>query len=155
MQPSKKAAQGGKLEIKTHKSRAFSHLNVGKLSQFIKNREGDNSAKLFLRDQLGLTGMEVSITGYPPDYAIPFFHSHKQNEELYIILGGEGKMQMDDEVIDVKEGSVVRVLPEVSRYLKSAPDSELLFICIQAKEGSLEQSNRGDGVRQEREPLFS
>ena len=46
---------------------------------------------------------------------MPFLHSHRENEELYLFLGGEGEMVVDGEVIPVKEGSAVRVKPAASR----------------------------------------
>lgn len=48
---------------------------------------------------------------------MPFFHSHKTNEENYIILSGVGKFQVNDDVFDIAEGSVVRVSPGCFRNL--------------------------------------
>ena len=41
----------------------------------------------------------------PASAAVPFFHSHKANEENYIILSGSGKFQVNDDVFDIAEGS--------------------------------------------------
>ena len=42
-----------------------------------------------LHDVLGLTGAEISINNLPAGVGVPFVHSHKKNEEIYIILGKE------------------------------------------------------------------
>ena len=142
------------MELNVKKSEIFSSAELGDLSAFMQGRPG-KANKVFLRDQLELSGMEVSLTSYPAAYAMPFFHSHIQNEELYIVIRGEGQMQLDEKIIDLKEGSVVKVLPNAERIVKSAPNSELLFLCIQAKRDSLEQCNSEDGVRNKRELLLT
>ena len=139
------------MELTANKSKTFTNTDLGTFSKFLQDGPGKKVSKQFFRDLLGLTGMEISVTAYPPGTATPFFHSHKQNEELYIVVQGEGQMQLDDELIDVSEGSIVRVLPECSRNIRSGPDSDLVFLCIQAKHDSLEQCNKNDGVRQDRE----
>ena len=43
-----------------------------------------------LHDLLQLTGCELSINALPAGAAVPFVHSHRQNDELYVVLEGEG-----------------------------------------------------------------
>ncbi len=139
------------MQLTVNKSKTFTQTDIGAFDQFLKDGPGNHVSKQFLRDILGLTGMELSVTAYPPNTATPFFHSHKQNEELYIVIKGHGQMHLDNELIDVREGSIVRILPECSRNIKSGPDSDLVFLCIQGKLDSLEQCTKDDGVRQNRE----
>ncbi|MGN1263218.1 MAG: cupin domain-containing protein, partial [Prevotella sp.] len=75
-----------------------------------------------------------------------FFHHHKQNEEVYVVLSGEGHFILDGDELEVASGSVVRIAPEVSRNLKSTGSEQLKYICIQGKAGSLEQYTMTDGV---------
>ncbi|HEY9773101.1 MAG TPA: cupin domain-containing protein [Planktothrix sp.] len=114
--------------------------NVGRLDEQVSKEQ----VKYFLHDFLGLTGMEVSITGYPPNHAFHLFHSHIENEELYIVTRGEGEMQLDDEIFPIKEGTVIRVEPNVVRNLRSSPSSGLQFVCVQARMNSLKQFNTPD-----------
>jgi mannose-6-phosphate isomerase-like protein (cupin superfamily) len=139
------------MALEAVKSKNFARTDVGEFSKLGQDPE---RAKQFLRDVLGLTGMEVSVTHYGPDAKAPFFHSHKQNEELYIVVKGCGQMQLDDDVVELKEGTFVRVLPQTSRSIKANLESELVFLCIQAKNGSLEQCNRADGVRERTEEVW-
>src|SRR5215467_5340086 len=101
--------------------------NIGKLDEQISA----DQVKYFLHDFLGLTGMEVSVTGYPPNHAFHLFHSHKENEELYIVTKGEGEMQLGDEIFPIKEGTVIRVEPNVVRNL-SSPNSGLKYNIIKS-----------------------
>lgn len=120
---------------------SFKFCNVGKLCDL----EKDAGGKAFLHDMLGLTSCEISINALPKGWRAPFSHSHKQNEEIYIFLKGVGKVTLDDTSFDVKEGSCLRVAPQVKRTLENTGNEEIQFICIQAKEGSLEQFAMGDG----------
>ena len=117
-------------EIKTLNSgEKFAHASVGSLHDF----EG----KQFVKDATGATSCEISFGTLTKGNAVPFFHSHKENEENYIILSGSGKFQVNDDVFDIAEGSVVRVATNCDRNLKCTSEEPMCYICIQAKEGSL------------------
>src|SRR3954451_22157315 len=49
-------------------------------------------------------------------------HSHREQEEAYVIAAGSGRIRLDDEIIDVKQWDVVRVAPEVVRAFEGGPD---------------------------------
>lgn len=100
------------------------------------------NGKAFLHDALELTSCEISLNNVPAGFKLPFNHKHKQNEEVYIIIKGEGTFSFDNEKINVKEGDCVKVLPNASRTFETT--TELQFICIQAKSNSLEQFGLGD-----------
>jgi mannose-6-phosphate isomerase-like protein (cupin superfamily) len=117
----------------------FKNVQIGKLEELGKNYE---NGKAFLHDLLGLTGCEISVSSMPAGIKLPFNHKHKQNEEIYIFLNGEGTMTLDNETIEVKEGSCVKVLPNAIRTMESKTDLE--YICVQAKTNSLEQFGFGD-----------
>jgi mannose-6-phosphate isomerase-like protein (cupin superfamily) len=118
----------------------FKSTSIGKLADLGNYENG----KVFTKEDLGATGTEVSFQLMPAGVQTPFFHKHKENEETYIFLSGEGKMQLDDEVVDVAEGTLIRVAPPVMRCIKAV--SDLTYICIQAKEGSLHEWTGEDGV---------
>jgi mannose-6-phosphate isomerase-like protein (cupin superfamily) len=43
-------------------------------------------------------------------------------EEIYVIIGGGGRMKLDDRVIDVGPLDAVRVAPAVARALEAGDD---------------------------------
>ena len=124
----------------------FAHATVGNLCCF----EG----KQFIKDAVGATSCEISFGTLPTGTAVPFFHSHRENEENYIILSGAGKFQVDNEVFDVAGGSVVRVSTRCDRNIKCTSANPLTYICIQAREGSLGNCTAGDADITERENLL-
>lgn len=100
--------------------------------------------KLFLRGALDLTGCEVSMNRLPAGQGMPFVHAHRQNEEVYLVLAGEGTFFVDGQEFPVREGTAIRVDPDGERCWK-AGDRDLVFLCIQTRQGSLEQATREDG----------
>lgn len=100
-------------------------------------------------DQLGLTGAEISVNNFPAGAGVPFVHAHKENEEIYIILSGKGKMIVDDAEIELNEGDILRVAPEGKRQLFAAEDSDLRYACIQVKTDSLEAYTADDAIMYE------
>jgi len=129
-----------------NKGDKFAHASIGSLHGF----EG----KQFVKDATGATSCEISFGTLPTGVAVPFFHSHKENEENYIILSGSGKFQVNDEVFDVAEGSVVRVNTHCDRNIKCTSAEPMTYICIQAKEGSLGGYTMTDAEITERENLL-
>lgn len=97
---------------------------------------GDERAEL--HDVLGLTGAEVSVNYLPAGASIPFVHAHKQNEEIYAVIEGKGKVEIDGDVIELAKGDWLRVAPAAKRQFFAAADQGIRYICIQAKAGSLE-----------------
>ncbi len=126
-------------ETKLQKTgKGYSVATVGNINGF----EG----KAFVKDVLGLTSMEISFGTLPEDGAVPFFHKHKQNEEVYIILSGKGVFTLDGEDVEVEAGNVIRVAPDVNRCNKNTGKEPFTYICIQAKDGSLEQAVADDAI---------
>lgn len=102
--------------------------------------------KYFIGKELGLTGSEVSLNRLPAGKGMPFVHAHKKNEELYIVLRGNGTFYVDSDEFPVQEGSLIRVAPAGERAFKAGSE-DLYFICIQTEAGSLSQATLEDGFR--------
>ncbi len=131
-------------EIKVLESgEKFAHASVGNIKGF--------DSKLFLKESTGATSCEISFGTLPTGAEIPFFHSHNENEENYIILSGAGRFQVNDEAFDIAEGSVIRVATNCDRNIKCTSAEPMTYICIQAKEGSLGGYTMTDAVVTERE----
>lgn len=107
---------------------------------------GAYPGKLFLKKVLRLTGMEVSLNKLARGTQIPFYHKHQEHEEIYLFIKGNGQFQIDGEIIDVREGTVIRVAPNGVRTWRNNSSEDLFFVVIQAKEGSLSGENISDGL---------
>ena len=118
----------------------YKTIEIGTINEIGKNYE---NGKAFLHDKLDLTSCEISVNNMPKSAKLPFNHKHKQNEEVYIFLKGEGIMTLDGQNVDFKEGTCIKVLPNAVRTMEAKEDVE--YICVQAKANSLEQFGFGDG----------
>ena len=90
-------------------------------------------ARTELHDKLSLTGAEISVNNLPAGAGVPFVHSHKKNEEIYIILSGKGKAVIDDETVELNAGDFMRIAPSAKRQFFAVNDSEISFVCMQVK----------------------
>lgn len=95
----------------------------------------------FSRKFLGSRDLGVSHWRYAPGAKQPTGHSHREQEEAYVVVAGSGRMRLDDEVREVRQWDVIRVAPEVVRAFEAGPDGlELIAVGGPKPEG-------GDGVR--------
>ena len=106
------------------------------MSNFSKVTVGQE-ARTELHDKLSLTGAEVSVNHLPAGASVPFVHSHKQNEEIYAILSGQGKAVIDGETVELHAGDWLRIAPAAKRQFFASDDSAISYVCIQVKAGSL------------------
>ena len=99
----------------------------------IKNLNGwqNVEGKIFLGQELGMTGAEASLQCLAAGEDAPFLHSHKTHEEIYVIISGKGEYEVDGEKMAVSEGSVIRVAPAGVRALRNTSDNEMVMMCIQ------------------------
>ena len=103
-------------------------------------------ARTELHDKLSLTGAEVSINNLPAGGSVPFVHSHKKNEEIYVVLAGKGKAVIDGEDVELAAGDWVRIAPAGKGLFFAAADEAISFACIQVMAGSLEGYTMEDAV---------
>lgn len=122
----------------------YSRMDIGTFGRLAEK------GRVMAGKDLGLTGCEISFNSMPAGKKGDFLHSHKRNEEVYIVISGGGTFVVDGDEFPVQEGSVVRVAPAGKRGM-SAGESGLVYICIQAEQGSLTQATMDDGVMHPKE----
>ena len=86
------------------------------------------------------------MNNLPAGTSVPFIHSHKNNEEIYVVLAGKGKAVIDGETVELMAGDWIRVSPAGKRQFFAAEDSGISFACIQVKENSLEGYTMDDAI---------
>ena len=76
---------------------------------------------------LDLQKSGLSYQRLAPNFRMPFGHRHKEQEEVYVLVSGSGRVKLDDEIVEVKEWDMVRVPGETMRAFEAGPDgAELL-----------------------------
>ena len=101
---------------------------------------------------IGLTANALQ----PGDQA-GYWHAHARIEELYVFLEGRGQMALNDDVVEVGAGSVVRVGQGVWRTWRARPDSEgeLRWLCIRAGGEQLPELPNDSTRDDERAPIWT
>jgi mannose-6-phosphate isomerase-like protein (cupin superfamily) len=69
-------------------------------------------------------------------------HRHKTQEEIYFVMSGKLQFKLDDEVLDVEGGTVVRVAPATWRSVwnDEEEDAELIIVSKRVEGGSAEDA---------------
>ena len=95
----------------------------------------------FSRKYLDSRDLGVTLLRYAANVSATDGHHHKEQEEAYVVVGGSGRIKLDDEVVELKRFDVVRVAPSVVRGFDAGPDGlEVIAVGGPKPEG-------GDGVR--------
>lgn len=96
--------------------------------------ESSRDGRRVVDHELTMQYIGMTANALEPGEEAGYWHIHHRIEELYVFLEGRGQMGLDDEVVDVGPGSVVRVGQEVWRTWRASPDSpgQLRWLCIRA-----------------------
>jgi len=81
---------------------------------------GDQEAR-FARKDLDAEDTGVSHHRLKPGKRQPFGHRHDEAEEIYVVLGGDGRLKLDDEIIEVGTLDAIRIAPGVTRAFEAGP----------------------------------
>lgn len=98
-------------------------------------------AARFARKYLDSRDLGVSLFTYEPGVRSPMGHSHREQEEAYVVVEGSGRAWLDGEIVDLRQWDVLRVGPPVVRAFKAGPDG-LKVIAVGGP-----KPPDGDGVR--------
>lgn len=76
----------------------------------------------FARSDLAAEHTGVSLLRLKPGRRSPFGHKHERAEEVYVVLGGSGRLKLDDDVVEIGPLDAIRVAPTVTRAFEAGPD---------------------------------
>jgi mannose-6-phosphate isomerase-like protein (cupin superfamily) len=85
----------------------------------------------FARDALDCQKFGFSYQRLSPNFRIAFGHHHKEQEEVYVIVDGSGRVKLNDEVHDVRRWDAVRVGKDTVRCFEAGPEG-LAFLAFGA-----------------------
>ena len=92
----------------------------------------------FLRSDVAAERSGVSRQRLRPNTRLPFGHRHRDQEELYVVTSGSGWIKLDDDVLELRAGDVVRIAPEVARSVAAGPDGLELYAFGAGEQGDVE-----------------
>jgi uncharacterized cupin superfamily protein len=105
----------------------YTHLNLLETEDdAAKHGMGDTLEAHFPRVALGCERTGVSLQRIKPGQRL-FGHTHKTDEEIYVVVGGSGTALLGDDRQELRPMDVVRLAPETLRAFEAGPDGmELL-----------------------------
>ena len=99
----------------------FSQVNLLEIDDSVGDRAPGVEGR-FGRKHLGSRDLGVSLFRYAPNLRSPTAHSHREQEEAYVVVAGSGRVLLNDELRELRQWDVVRVAPEVVRAFEAGPD---------------------------------
>ena len=76
----------------------------------------------FAREALGLGHSGVSLQRLAPGFRSPFGHRHREQEEVYVVVAGSGRMKLDNDVVELRPWDAIRVAKETLRAFEAGPE---------------------------------
>ena len=89
----------------------------------IDDSAGDNAGKLeahFGRKLLDSEHLGVSHFATTRASAPLTGHAHREQEEIYVVINGSGRIKLNDEIVELKQWDTVRVAPAMFRRSRAA-----------------------------------
>jgi quercetin dioxygenase-like cupin family protein len=74
--------------------------------------------------------VEILLERFPKGLAFPI-HQHKECEQTYLFLEGEGEVTIDGSVQRLKKGGIVYIPRLTDHAVKNVGDSELVYIVVE------------------------
>jgi mannose-6-phosphate isomerase-like protein (cupin superfamily) len=107
---------------------SFAKVNLLEVDDSVGERAPGLEGR-FARKHLDSRDLGVSLWRYSANFRSPMAHSHREQEEAYVVAAGSGRVLLDGEVLDLRQWDVVRVAPEVVRAFEAGPDGlELIAV---------------------------
>jgi quercetin dioxygenase-like cupin family protein len=91
-----------------------------------------------VRAGLGVTSFGIQVIELPPNFSMypAHDHSHDEQEEVYLALGGQATLQVGEEEFELEPGVFARVGPGQQRKLLTASDGARI-LCLGAMPGKV------------------
>jgi mannose-6-phosphate isomerase-like protein (cupin superfamily) len=102
---------------------------------------GEMQEARFAHGDLDAEQTGLSLQFVKPGKRHAFGHHHKKAEEIFVVLSGDGRVKLDDEIVELGPLDAVRIAPPVTRAFEAGPDG-LELIAVGGP-----KPEEGDGVR--------
>jgi mannose-6-phosphate isomerase-like protein (cupin superfamily) len=76
----------------------------------------------FARKPLGGKTLGLTLFQFEPGFRMPFGHTHAEQEEVYVVVRGSGRIKIDDEIVEVAEWDAIRFDKNTTRNVEAGPE---------------------------------
>lgn len=89
----------------------------------------ENLEARMARVPLELQHSGLSYQRLGPNYRLPFGHTHKTQEEIYVVIGGSARAKVGEDVVELRLLDALRVDNDTPRSFEAGPEgAELLVV---------------------------
>jgi mannose-6-phosphate isomerase-like protein (cupin superfamily) len=74
------------------------------------------------RVPLELEQFGISYQQIAPNFRIPFGHRHKNQEEVYVVVRGSMRANLEGEIVELRQWDAIRVPKETMRGFEGGPE---------------------------------
>ncbi len=114
---------------------SYSIKNLKQVEDSAADRGADIEAR-FGRKHIDSDHLGVSYFRYGAGFRTSYGHRHREQEEAYVVVGGSGRMRLDDEIVELHQWDLIRVAPSVVRAFEGGADGlELIAVGADRPEG--------------------
>lgn len=111
----------------------YTHVN---LKEDVEDQAPNFGLAPNIEFRMGRVALELEHSGISyqrvvPNFRIPFGHKHKQQEEIYVVVSGSGRMKLEDDFVELKPWDAIRVGNDTMRSFEAGPEGAEL-ICVGA-----------------------
>jgi quinol monooxygenase YgiN/mannose-6-phosphate isomerase-like protein (cupin superfamily) len=82
---------------------------------------GEAGEARFARGPLGAIGVGLSLQRLRSGKRQAFGHRHNVDEEVYVVIGGSGRVAVDDEIREIGPLDAIRIAPGSTRAFEAGP----------------------------------
>jgi len=101
--------------------------NIEQIEPFA-TKDGSEIRELLAHRNSGIRNQTLAEARLPVG-ASTAAHHHVKTEEIYYILEGSGRMQVDDESRDVAPGDAIAIPPGAYHQITNTAETTLCFLC--------------------------
>jgi mannose-6-phosphate isomerase-like protein (cupin superfamily) len=115
---------------------AYTHRNLDDVEDFAPKFGFDDVQEAhFANDEMQTTQTGLSFHRVKPGKRQAFAHRHDDAEEVYVVVGGSGRVKLDDDIVDLVRLDAVRLSPGVTRQFEGGDEGIELLVFGARHEG--------------------
>jgi uncharacterized cupin superfamily protein len=113
-------------------------LNISDDAEYQLNDDGAFKEECFpVSDKIGAQKLGYNVIVIPAGFKACPFHSHHVNEEMFLVLGGEGTLRFGQNSYQIKKDDIIACPPggaEVAHQIVNTSCEPLKVLCISTRE---------------------
>lgn len=115
---------------------AYTRKNLAEIEDMAaKQGAGDFMEARFPRRDLEADETGLAYHRIKPNQRQPFGHKHDEAEEVYVVMGGAGRVKLGDDVVELARLDALRIAPSVMRQFEAGDEGLEMLVFGPRHEG--------------------